>query len=84
MATETPMSIESIHKYIDKKFSLHLKKTQEFLRIPSVSTDKKGLQTAAAWLKEYISSMGGRVQCVGQQDAPLSIRDFKARKKKLY
>ena len=52
------MAIEDLHKDIDKAWPIHLKRTRELLRIPSVSFTGEGIQESADALQEMVEKLG--------------------------
>jgi acetylornithine deacetylase/succinyl-diaminopimelate desuccinylase-like protein len=74
--------LKQVHDYIDNQFPIHLKKTQEFLRIRSVAGEKAGLLEAAEWIKQYVDLAGGKSELVGRKEAPIVFGKFEASKPK--
>ena len=56
------MSVEAIHKDIDRLWSRHLRKTRELLRIPSVSMTGEGIEETAGELSDMLAKMGTKVE----------------------
>ena len=76
------MELKQIHEYIDSLFPEHLRKTQEFLRQPTISSENVGLVAAADWLKEYIKNAGGQVELAGNSQSPIVYARFDLSKEK--
>ena len=76
------MNLEFVHSYIDEQFDCHLANAQEFLRKPSISTVREGLNDAAQWLVSYIRDMGATIELVDGQFAPVIVARFEASKPK--
>ncbi|UCE45158.1 MAG: M20/M25/M40 family metallo-hydrolase [Methanobacteriota archaeon] len=55
------MTIEDMHRDIDKLWPRHLRTTRDILRIPSVSMTGEGIQETAGALSEMLSEMGAKV-----------------------
>jgi acetylornithine deacetylase/succinyl-diaminopimelate desuccinylase-like protein len=75
---DTNVTLMRVHESIDALFPKHLEKTQEFLRLPSVSGDEIGLVRTAEWLKEYVEEIGGSVQFEGNPEAPIVFAKFRS------
>lgn len=73
--------IEKVHNYIDSNFQKHVEKTQEFLRLPSISLTNQGLIETAHWLKKQLIDLGANVKLVGQ-NAPLVFSHLESGKAK--
>ena len=56
------MSLEEIHKDIDRLWPRHLRKTREILRIPSVSMTGEGIQETAGVLSDMLEKMGAKTK----------------------
>ena len=67
------MSLEKIHKDIDRLWPVHLQKTREMLRIPSVSMTGEGIEETAGALADMLTRMGTRVKMfkAGNNSHPL-------------
>lgn len=65
------MEINHIYTRIEEEFDLHLEKAREFLRLPSVSSNRTGLVASASWLRDYIEALGGQVDYYGKEEAPI-------------
>jgi acetylornithine deacetylase/succinyl-diaminopimelate desuccinylase-like protein len=65
--------LQKVHDLIDKFFEEHLCKTQEFLRLPSISGSHSGLAETAVWLNNYLKSLGGNVQLLGKPESPILV-----------
>ncbi len=52
------MTIESLHKLIDRDWDKHLRETRRILRVPSVSFTGEGIQESADLMEELLGSMG--------------------------
>jgi hypothetical protein len=63
------MQFQQVHDYIDRHFTEHLLKIQEFLRIRS-TRDGLNLNVAARWVAEFLRSLGARPELVGPENAP--------------
>jgi acetylornithine deacetylase/succinyl-diaminopimelate desuccinylase-like protein len=70
------MELRRVHDWIDNVFAKHLGKTQEFLRLRSISKENIGLTEAARWLKAYIEDLGGRVELTGGNESPIVFAKF--------
>jgi acetylornithine deacetylase/succinyl-diaminopimelate desuccinylase-like protein len=70
------MTLGRVHAYIDFAFQDHLRKTQEFLRLPGISSTGQGLQETAIWLSNYIQTLDADVQLAGKPDAPILMASF--------
>jgi len=79
---DTDKKLKEVHAFIDKQFLVHLKKTQEFLRIRSITGEKHGLMEAAGWIKQYIGAAGGQSELVGEKEAPIVFGKFDSGKPK--
>jgi acetylornithine deacetylase/succinyl-diaminopimelate desuccinylase-like protein len=64
------MQFQQVHDYIDRHFTEHLLKIQEFLRIRS-TRDGLNLNVAARWVAEFLRSLGARPELVGPENAPV-------------
>ena len=51
-------AVEKIHKYIEEHKDEHIRKIQEFLRQPSVSSWNMGIQECAEMLRGYFKQLG--------------------------
>ena len=76
------MNLELVHSYIDEQFDRHLAKAQEFLRKPSISGVREGLNDTAQWLVSSIRGMGATIELVDGQYAPVIVARFEASKPK--
>ena len=56
------MSLEEIHKDIDRLWPRHLRKTREILRIPSVSMTGEGIEETAGVLSDMLAKMGAKIK----------------------
>jgi acetylornithine deacetylase/succinyl-diaminopimelate desuccinylase-like protein len=56
------MTIEELHKEIDKNWSKHLSETRRILRIPSVSATGEGIRETADALDEMLSGLGAKTK----------------------
>ena len=56
------MTIEELHREIDKNWSKHLSETRRILRIPSVSATGEGIQKSADAIDEMLSKLGVRTK----------------------
>jgi acetylornithine deacetylase/succinyl-diaminopimelate desuccinylase-like protein len=65
--------LDKVHSYIDLFFEEHVRKTQEFLRLPSISGSNQGLVETADWLNNYLKSLGGKVNLLGKPEAPVLL-----------
>lgn len=54
------MSIEQLHKEIDRSWPKHLETTREVLRVPSVSSSGEGIQDTADTLERMLREMGAK------------------------
>ena len=70
------MEFRRVHDWIDNVFAKHLGKTQEFLRLRSISRENVGLTETARWLKAYIEDLGGYVELTGRNEAPIIFTRF--------
>lgn len=70
------MTLKAVYDHIDDVFPEHLSKTQEFLRLRSISVERVGLLETAQWLKDYLETLGSHVQLVGNQEAPIVWAQF--------
>ncbi len=52
------MSLEELHREVDRKWSGHLAETRKLLRIPSVSMTGEGIQESAEAVAEMVSKLG--------------------------
>jgi acetylornithine deacetylase/succinyl-diaminopimelate desuccinylase-like protein len=64
------MSFRRVHEHIDRTFPEHLRRIQEFLRIPSTAEDR-GLKEAARWVADSLRALGGQPELVGPEKAPV-------------
>ncbi len=65
------MRLAPIYDYIDQSFAKDLQSTQEFLRLPSVSTDRTALIQAAEWVGSIVQELGAKVDFVGNSNPPI-------------
>jgi len=56
------MTIEELHKEIDKRWTKHLSTTRKILRIPSVSASGEGIQETANALEDMVSELGAKTR----------------------
>lgn len=56
------MTIEELHKEIDKNWSKHLSETRRILKIPSVSATGEGIQDTADTIEEMVSGFGAKTK----------------------
>lgn len=56
------MTIEELHREIDRDWSKHLSETRRILRIPSVSATGEGIQDTADAIDEMLSELGTRTR----------------------
>jgi len=54
------MSIEQLHRDIDKNWAKHLDTTRKILRIPSISSTGEGIQDSADTLERMLKEMGAK------------------------
>jgi acetylornithine deacetylase/succinyl-diaminopimelate desuccinylase-like protein len=70
-------SLAAAHACIDRVFdSVHLPRTQAFLRQPGISSEGVGLVESAGWLKEYLQELGAQVEFHGAAQAPIVLARF--------
>src|SRR5437867_4184204 len=68
---EFESSLAALHARIDRDFPAHLLAAQEFLQIPSVSSERMNLAPAADYLRRSLEGIGGKVELSGDSTAPL-------------
>jgi len=56
------MTIEELHREIDKNWGKHLSETRRILRIPSVSASGEGIQDSADAIEEMLSGLGAKTR----------------------
>ena len=56
------MTIDEIHRDIDKNWSRHLSETRRILRIPSISATGEGIQDTANAVEELLAGMGAETK----------------------
>jgi acetylornithine deacetylase/succinyl-diaminopimelate desuccinylase-like protein len=71
-----PTGVERVHAHIDREFPRHLSRAQEFLRQPSISVERLGLQETARWLQADLQALGAHVQMAGDPLAPILVGRF--------
>jgi len=54
------VTIEELHREIDRDWTKHLKKTRDLLRIPSVSMTGEGIEETADKVSQMISDLGAK------------------------
>ena len=52
------MTIEELHKEIDRQWEKHLSETRRILRVPSVSFTGEGIEETAALMEQLLDDMG--------------------------
>jgi acetylornithine deacetylase/succinyl-diaminopimelate desuccinylase-like protein len=72
------MSLELLHKDIDRQWTKHLRRTREMLRIPSVSMTGEGIEETAGALSDILTKMGTKVRTfkAGKKSHPLVAGDL--------
>ena len=72
------MTVEEIHKDIDRLWPGHLRKTRDILRIPSVSMTGEGIEETAGELSDMLAKMGTKVKLfrAGKGSHPLVAGDL--------
>lgn len=73
--------LKEIYNHIDSNFQMHIKRTQEFLRLPSISLTNSGLSETAHWLEVNLKNLDGDVQLIGNE-APIIFSNFELGKAK--
>src|SRR2546426_5108378 len=82
---EFESSLAALHARIDRDFPAHLLAAQEFLQIPSVSSERINLAPAADYLRRSLEGIGGEVELSGGRTAPpVYARLDEKREKKLF
>jgi len=66
----------SAHHYIDTHFDEHLKRTQEFLRQPSISAQNVGVRQCADLLRGWLTERGATVAYHGRDDYPILLAEW--------
>ena len=54
------MTIEELHREIDKRWSNHLNETRKLLRLPSVSMTGEGIEESAEAVSEMVARLGAK------------------------
>jgi acetylornithine deacetylase/succinyl-diaminopimelate desuccinylase-like protein len=72
------MSLELLHKDIDRQWTKHLRRTRHILRTPSVSMTGEGIEETAEALADILGKMGTKVKTfkAGKKSHPLVAGDL--------
>ncbi|MGQ9781095.1 MAG: M20/M25/M40 family metallo-hydrolase [Nitrososphaeria archaeon] len=74
------LNVENIHKYIDEHFDEHLKRIQDYLRQPSISSTGQGMKETAEMTCNYIRDLlEGEATLVTTSGYPVVFGKLKSR-----
>jgi len=56
------MTIEELHRQVEKNWDRHLRETRRILKIPSVSVTGEGIQETADAVDDMLSELGAKTR----------------------